>query len=178
MGLLDTLQIAPRKEEEFEEEFGLEFDQDPAPSEAPAKRRSKTPAAAKKTAAPARRGTTATKNLAKEVAEDLATLLEGTAAVWGLSDQCCAPTLEAQARPIADALTAILARNPRLLAKFANTDIVAYSLQSVALGKALLPVGKAVYKNHVSKAVEDDEEGTHNDGGIQLGNFPAYRPRV
>lgn len=173
MGLLDNLKFQPDSNPEIGQEIEPEFAQDPIPGEPrPAKR------AAKKAAAPAagRRGaaTGSTAKLAREVAEDLASLLQGTAAVWGLTDQCCAPVLEQQAKPIADALVGILARNPRLLAKFADTDIAVFTVQSIALGRALLPVGKAVYTNHVSKAVDDDEhEGHHDDGAIHLNRFPA-----
>lgn len=166
MSLLDSLRIAPRNGGENSGEILPELPQDPAPNERPPARK-----AAKK-AGPAARPTTApsTARMAKEVAEDLATLLEGGAALWGLSDECCAPVLEQQARPIAVALTGILARNPRLLAKFAGADIVSYTLQVAALGRALAPVGTAFYRNHVSKAHEEDQ-GEVAGGGINLAQF-------
>ncbi len=168
MSLLDKLQMRS----ESIPENDPELTQDPEPGEKPARGR-RSPTKAKATPAAPRKATPAVSRMAKEVAEDLASLLEGTAAVWGMSDQCCAPILEQQAKPIAEALTGILARNPRLLAKFADTDIVSYTLQAAALGRALLPVGKAVYANHVSKAVDDDQEA-HRDGSVHLGQFPAF----
>lgn len=169
MGLLDKFELRPQNDDESDSQSGLQFDSDPAPGERPAtKRRSRRPAAATP-----RKATASATKIAKEVAEDLASLIEGTAVVWGLQDECCAPILEAQAKPIAVALTAILARNPRLLAKFADTDIVAYTLQTAALGRALLPVGQAVYRNHVSQAYEDGES-VHGPGAVNLAGFPAF----
>lgn len=163
MALLQKLRIAP----EIEEQIGDEFPQDPAPTERPAARGKKP--APRKVAAP--RSPTVAK-LAKEVGEDLATMLGMTAAAWSLTDQCCAPVLEEQAPDIAKALTAILARNPRLLAKLAQADTAILAMQVVALGKALLPVGQAIYRNHVAK--EDGEHG----GGVPLDHFPAYPGHV
>lgn len=179
MGLLDKLNFGPESETEndaqfapqFAEQFATPFAQDPEPGTRPARGRKTTA----KAAPAGRKVAPGTAKLAREVAEDFATLLEGTAAVWGLRDQCCAPVLEQQAKPIADALVAILARNPRLLARFADTSIAAYTMQSVALGKALLPVGKAVYHNHIGKAVDDDQEGPHHDGASHIEQFPPFK---
>lgn len=169
MPLLDSLRIAPEIDDESDEELA----QDPAPTEKPPR-----PARKGRTARrPATRQTGSkptTAKLAKQVAEDLASLIEGGAAVWSLSDQCCAPVLEQQARPIADAFTAILSRNPRLLEKFANADMAVYTLQSAALFRALAPVGKAVYANHVGKP----KTGENHDHNIDLGQYPAYRPNL
>lgn len=176
MGLLDKLELRTKNDEESESEFGTQFEQDPEPGEAPARRSTRKTAVK---AAP-RKATASVTKMAKEVAEDLASMLEMTAAVWGMSDQCCAPVLEQQARPIADAFTSILARNPRLLAKFAETDMIAYTLQTAALGRALAPLGKAIYSNHVSKAYDEDQEQEHTEharaGGINLTSFPTFRP--
>jgi hypothetical protein len=157
-----------RDDLETGEESEPQFDQDPEPGQRPRSRR------ARKTAAPpARKATASVTKMAKEVSADLASLIEMSAAVWGMTDECCAPILERQAKPIADAFTSILSRNPRLLAKFANTDLVAYSIQAGLLFKALKPVATAVYHNHVSKTDEDEGEAT-NGGVVHLGNFPAF----
>lgn len=170
MGLLDSLQFTPRNDVENGEEDGPQFEQDPTPGETPRPSR-RRPA---KAAAPAKRAPTSAKT-ARAVAEDLASLIEMGAAVWGMTDECCAPVLEQQAKPIADAFTAILARNPRLLAKFADTDLVAYSVQAGLLFKAISPVAKTVYRNHVSKAVDDlPEGGVNGAGSIQLASFPSF----
>jgi hypothetical protein len=170
MSLVEKLKMRTEIGPEIDEEIGTVFEQDPAPGERPTRGRKTGGRAAPATT----RKPAGTAKLAREVAEDLATLLEGTAAVWGLQDQCCAPVLEQQAKPIADALVGILSRNPRLLAKFAATDLVSYTLQSVALGKALLPVGRAVYRNHVSKAVDDDAQEGQDNGAIRLADFPTF----
>jgi hypothetical protein len=171
MSLLDKLKITSPNDEEMPSEFGSEFIADPEPDEKPVRAR-KTPA---KKPTPARSsGSAGTARLAKQVAEDLETLIAGGAAIWGLTDQCCAPVLEEDAKPIATALTAILARNPRMLAAFASTDIAVYTVQSLALGRALSRTAKAFYRNHISGAQEGDTDAT--GGGINLASFPAYRP--
>lgn len=172
MALMDKLQIVTESGGESGEEFEQDYQQDPEPGTPAPKKPSRRRSSATRKAAPTRRTPTVTK-LAKEVAEDLTTLIQGAAAVWGMQDECCAPILEQQAKPIAQAFTSILSRNPRLLEKFASTDIVSYTLQSVALGKALLPVGQAIYHNHVSKAVEEGHDESGN-GAIHLDQFPAF----
>jgi hypothetical protein len=157
MALLDKLVIA--------EETPEEIDPDPAPDEKPVRRRStrqKQPTP--KIARPAARTVNA---MAKEVGNDLATLLEMTAAVWGVRDQCCSPVLAAQSKDIGQALAQILARNPELLRKFANAETGVFVMQCLALGKALLPVGQAVARNHVMKQDEELEQA-------DLATFPAF----
>jgi hypothetical protein len=114
--------------------------------------------------------------MAKEVADNLTTLLELGGAVWGISDECCAPVLEMQARPMADAMTAILARNPKMLAQFAQADIAVLAVQTAALWKACQPLLIAIYRNHISGAVDDDtdQNGDSGNGRINLGDYPAY----
>lgn len=169
MGLLDRLEIAPKKDLENEEEIGVEIEQDPEPDVTPAPTRRRSSGGA-----PPAKGRTSNAALAKRVAKDLAGLIEGGAVVWGLTDQCCAPTLEAQADEIATALVPVLARHPRLLAAFAESDIAAYALSSLAIGRAVKPVAEKVWKNHISKANREGEEHVH--GGINLDGFPAFRP--
>lgn len=175
MGLLDSIKFAPEKHSEDDTETEPLFEQDPEPGQRPARGR-----AAKKTAptpAPKKPPAT-TARMAKEVAENLTTLIEIGASIWGMSgDQCCAPVLEKQAKPMADTFTAILARNPRMLAQFANADFAVMTVQTIAFFNAVAPVVKAVYRNHVSKTVDDDEGHIHNgSGAVNLGNFPAYGP--
>lgn len=172
MGLLEKMNFTDKRDDIVDAEIvpdpQSEYQQDPAPA-------GPTPTRGKAKAAPRVRTagkTTASTKLAKEVGDDLATMLEMGAVVWGMRDTCCAPVLSEQAQPIGEAIASILARNPRLLEKFANTDIAVYTIQILALGKALAPVGKAVYSNHVSKAHKDgDHPGTN---GINLNQFPAY----
>lgn len=170
MGLLEKLQIRPENDQELQLETEPEFAQDPEPGTV---RNSVRKSAAKSVKAPARPPASMAK-LTKQVAEDLATIIEVSAAMWGLTDDCCAPELEQQARPIADALVGILGRNPRMLMALAHSDMAVLGVQTIALGKALAPVGRAVYRNHISKATHDDDQEREHDGGIQLGAFPAF----
>jgi hypothetical protein len=175
MGLLDKLELRTESEPDDDSQIVPVFEPDPEPGERPSRRRR-----TRRTATvPARTTSKAsTTKMAKEVSEDLASLIEMTAAVWGMSDQCCSPVLERQAKPIAESLVAILARNPRLLAKFASTDLVAYSVQAGLLFKAFKPVVTTVYANHVSKAVDDEDQGDAvNGAAIRLANYPAYAGR-
>lgn len=166
MSLLDKLKMVDESDAEIGEEIEQVFVPDPEPGDEPASRRRKAKATATRTPSTAR--------LSKQVSQDLASMLEMTAAVWGLQDQCCAPVLEQQAEPIADALVGVLSRNPRLLRAFASANIVSYTLQGAALARALAPVGKAIYHNHISKAVTDDD-GHEHDGAVNLSRFPAFQ---
>lgn len=171
MALLESLTIVPENEGDIPEEL----EPDPAPSEKPAARtRKRGTGTAKRTRVTSPRATqkVSTAKLAKQVADDFCTLIEGGAAMWSMTDQCCAPVLEQQARPISDALAAILARNPRLLEKFANADMAVYTMQTAALLRALLPVGRSVYRNHIGKS----GEAAHDDAGLD--QFPVYRPQL
>jgi hypothetical protein len=170
MGLMDKLKIQDPSVDENEvetgQEFQTEYQQDPVPDTS---KKTSTPKPAPKRLT----SKTATNKLAKEVGDDLATMLEMGAVVWGMRDQCCAPVLAEQAQPIGESIAAILARNPRLLEKFANTDIAVYTVQLLALGRALAPVGGAIYHNHVSKATKNGEHPRGNNA-INLNEFPAY----
>lgn len=170
MGLLDKLQIRPENDAELLEENEPEFTQDPEPGSA----RNSVRKSVGKSVRTVSRPAPSMAKLTKQVAEDLATIIEVGATVWGLTDDCCTPVLEAQARPIADALVGILGRNPRMLMALANSDMAVLSVQAIALGKAVAPFGKAVYRNHISKAHDDDDQERAHDGGIHLGNFPAF----
>ncbi len=163
MALLDKLEIV--------DEVEPEIDPDPQPDETPAQRRRKP---ASKTSN--RRGTVAktprsVSAMSKQVGNDIASMLEMTAVVWGVRDQCCAPTLEAQAKPIGDALASILARNPDLLAKFANAETGLFVMQCLALGQAVLPVAKAVFTNHV---LSRDEVEAEREDAVSLETFPVF----
>lgn len=160
MGLLDKLEVV--------EEIPEEIDPDPAPDERPRRRPSRKPRTpAPKVATPARKSVN---TMAKEVGNDLASMLEMTSVVWGIRDQCCAPVLEQQAKPIGTALANILARNPELLRKFAQAETGVFVMQCLALGQALLPVGQAVFQNHVAKT---GELGGNTDV-TDLGAYPSF----
>jgi hypothetical protein len=165
MALLDKLELAADSSTDTEEVF----DADPAPDERPKRRASRKPRTVAAKPAPARAKTTAT--MAKQVGADIASMLQMTSVVWGIRDQCCAPVLDAQAKPIGDALAAILARNPDLLAKFANAETGVLVMQCLALGQALLPLGQAVFRNHVAKT---GDLGDGNADVTDLEQFPAF----
>lgn len=112
--------------------------------------------------------------MSKSVAEDLAGLFDLGGTLWEFAgDECCAPILQEQSKPLGDAIAACLARNPRLLAKFVDLDVVSLTVLVGAIGKALKPVAVAVWKNHISGA-GFDKEGTDGSGGIDFAQFPAY----
>lgn len=165
MALLEKLRMVTQNDDIIEEEIQTELPQDPVPGEKPTTRRRTT-----RTATTTTPKVTSTK-LAKQVAADLASLIEGGAVIWGLKDQCCAPVLADQSRDIADALTAILARNPALLAKFAQTDLAVLTVQILALTRAVAPVAKAVYTNHVSKPASGEGD---DDAGLDIDQFPTF----
>lgn len=160
MALLDKL--------EMDGEIGEEIDADPAPDQAAPKRRTRKP----RTPSPQvkRPATKTIGTMAKEVGNDIATMLEMTSVVWGVRDQCCAPVLEAQAKPIGQAIAQILARNPELLRKFAQAETGVFVMQCLALGQALLPVGQAVFHNHVLRQGDTDQNADVTD----LDTFPAF----
>lgn len=170
MALMEKLRIVTQNEDVIADDVEDALPQSPAPGEtpAPAKRRTSRTTAARQPS-PGKPNTT---KLAKEVAADIATLIEGTAVVWGMTDQCCAPTLEAQAKPIADALVPILSRNPKLLAKLASGNMAVMVMQFIGLGRALAPVATSIYHNHVAKVDPMAEE--MQDAGLPLDHFPAF----
>lgn len=175
MSLLDQLSLEPNLESNLEDALP----QDPEPGTRAPRRKQKAPAQAPKATAPKRstapRGKS-TASLAKEVGEDLATLIELTAAGWGMRDACCAPVLAEQAQPLGEAVAAILARNPRLLAKFALIDSASVLVLWVTLARALQPVVSAIYRNHgpgTRAPVDEGDEGPH-PAAVDLATYPAF----
>lgn len=158
MTLLDRLEIA--------EDIDEELDPDPVPNEKPKRRRAPTRQASPKPRAAAVK---TIDRVAKEVGNDLATMLEMTATVWAVRDQCCAPVLGAQSKDIGQALAAILARNPELLQKFANAETGVFVMQMLTLARALMPVGKAVFENHVMR-----QGDVANEDVTDLDTFPVF----
>lgn len=165
MALLDKLELAAESDPDIVDEV----DPDPAPDERPKRRAPRKPRVT--AAKPPRAAAKSVNTMAKEVGNDIASMLQMTSVVWGIRDECCAPVLEAQAKPIGQALAAILARNPDLLAKFANAETGVFVMQCLALGQALLPLGQAVFRNHVAKT--GDIAGA--DANVtDLDGFPAF----
>ena len=171
MGLLESLKFGSETDPEMDEESGQTLPQDPEPGQAPSRRRTRTP---RRAPDPSGMTSAQVNKLAKTVGADLAGLLDLGGTVWEMAgDTCCAPVLQEQSKPIGDALAACLARNPRLLAKFSDVDFVAMTLQFGMLGKALQPVVKAVWHNHVTG---DGTEGVNNGrgNGVDFDAFPPY----
>jgi len=166
MALLDSLEI----EVENPSENPIEFTADPEPGERPARRRSgraRTPAPAGE---PSKTQLT---KMTKEVAADLAGLFDLGGTLWEVAgDECCAPILQQQAKPMGDAIAACLARNPKLLARFTDLDVVSMTVLVGAIGKAVKPVGMAIWHNHVKGG--GDEYGP---AGIDFDQFPAFPAR-
>lgn len=168
MGILTSTKTEPEITEEIGTEFELKFEQDPEPGERPAARG--------RPRGPAKRTTDLTapqvKRLSKEVGEQLAGLIDMGGTLWEMAgDECCAPIVQEESKPIGEAIAACLARNPKLLARFSDVDFVTWTLQIGALGKALKPVAAAIWRNHISGAHEGKEK---DGGGIDLSAFPSY----
>lgn len=168
MGILTSTKMEPEIVEETGTEFELKFQPDPEPGERPATRgRPRGPAKPTSDLT-----STQVKRLSKEVGEQLAGLIDMGGTLWEMAgDECCAPIIQDESKPIGEAIAACLARNPKLLARFADVDFVTWTLQLGALGKALKPVAAAIWRNHISGAHDGEEK---NGAGIDLGAFPSY----
>lgn len=171
MGLLSTLKMEDENSDEKTTELAPKFEPDPEPGQSPSSRR--RPAARRK-ALPAggTMSTAAVKKMSRDVAGQLAGLIDMTGTLWELSgDKCCAPIVQEQAKPVGDALAACLERNPALLARMVDVDFVTMIIQIGAVGKALKPIGEAVWHNHIS----GEHHGGGDDGpGFDADAFPPY----
>ena len=164
--LLDRLTITTESGEEYAQEIGEEYEQeyaqDPVPDEKPAPRPARKAARTVTAAGKAR----STKALAREVAEDLAGLIEIVGVAIGFRCDECGDAVEQQAKPMADAVALILSRNPRLLEAFASAPIVEYTMGAAALGRAVKPIIQTVAHHH--------EHGDDSDA-VDLAAFPVPR---
>lgn len=172
MSVLDKLKIVDKSSEEIPEEIGddfeqLEFDgepfdQDPTPDETAPERNRKV--SLKPVPSPAPR---VTAKVRKEIAEEIAAYLEVVALTWSLRDEPCASALSDASQNIADKLTNILAKNPRLLTLFRQAGFIGDWVQLYIAAK---PVVEAIYRHHVKRETEGGEIL-----GVDLADFPAYR---
>lgn len=148
----------------LDDESGLtELDPDPAPVRRPGRRRSTSVAGV----------TPVTQATVRKVKADMTGILEILAAMWDFTgDHCCAPILEQQAPEIAEAVSLILKRYPRLMAKFMESDMLSTAIAIGMLGKAIKPVAGSVYTNHIAAPppTEDTEEIN--------ARFPPFVPPV
>lgn len=146
MALLDRVKLESNSEGNPEDNQEGLLAPDPVPDEKPATRRK--PAGKAQTRKPPAPRAKSTSTMAKEVAEDLATFGELLAATVSMRDDVCGPALEANVRPIVTAFVAILERNPRLLAKFADFENATMIMLVVGLIRACAPVATAIYSHH------------------------------
>lgn len=94
-------------------------------------------------------------DLEREVAGELQALLMLGSMLWTQIDQECGPVLNTQSKAIGDALAAVLANNPRLLAKFKDaTGMGDY----IKLAVAIMPVAKAISAHHIQPGLKKRAE--------------------
>lgn len=105
--------------------------------------------------------------LKKRISAELEAYVEFAAIPIVLRDEVCGTVLHEQARPIADAITAILSRYPDLAHKFLQTGILGDWLK---LGVALQPVLKTIWEHHVKAKPADEEVAGEQP------TYPAWRP--
>jgi hypothetical protein len=105
--------------------------------------------------------------LRKRISAELEAYIEFAAIPIVLRDEVCGGVLHEQARPIADAITAILSRYPDLAHKFLQTGVLGDWLK---LGVALQPVLKTMWDHHVKAKPEQEESA--DDQPV----YPAWRP--
>lgn len=121
------------------------------PDPKPTTKTVRRPAPPKLDPAPAKRGRPSKSDIEREVAEEFEALLKMVAMLWALVDEDCAPVLDKQSKAIGDSLAALLAKNPRLLERFKNlTGLGDWG----TLFFAVLPVLKAVNKNHIAPGMQ------------------------
>jgi hypothetical protein len=106
--------------------------------------------------------------LKKRISAELEAYIEFAAMPVIMRDPTCGGALHDQAKPIADSITAILAKYPDLAHKFLATGMLGDWLK---LGIAFQPVIKAIWDHHVVKT----PEGGQGDG-LDLDDFEPYRP--
>lgn len=106
----------------------------------------------------------------KRLAAELEAYTELVAMPLVMRDPLCGGALHDQAKPIAEAVAAILARYPDLAAKIIGTSVIA------DFGKLLIavkPVAMVVWSHHISKTVEG---ATGDDPGQpDYSAYPAFR---
>lgn len=175
MGLVDKIRLIdkstqeiqqeiPQEIEDYEDEWDAEdsYAQDPQPEEI-APTASKKRITLKSVPAPSSR---ASAKIRKEVAEEIEATLELLAAAWSITDEECADVLSETSKKIAERAAEILAKNPRLLARFRQGSFL---MDWAKFGISLKPLCKAVYQHHVKRIPAGGE--TY----VDLADFPAYR---
>lgn len=131
-------------------ESGHNSVRDPVPGQA-----AQRPAAAKERAKPVPAAAPrVTKKIREEVTEEVQVYLEMLAWAWSMSAPPCGEALSESSQVIANKITNLMARNPRLIAKFRDAGVVSDWMQ---LGVALKAVAQAAYGWYVAKEKEEDD---------------------
>lgn len=116
-----------------------------------------------------------TKQMEREVRDELQALVGMAALVWSVPDPHCGTVLSDQSKAIAESLVGVLKKNPRLLA---SLRAAGWFGDWVALFMALSPVLKAIYAHHLGPKEEEITDDGYDHTAPKLADFPAYLPRT
>lgn len=116
-----------------------------------------------------------TKQMEREVRDELQALVSMAALVWSVPDPHCGTVLSDQSKAIAESLVGVLKKNPRLLA---SLRAAGWFGDWVALFMALSPVLKAIYAHHLGPKEEEIPSDGYDATAPRLADFPAYLPRT
>lgn len=145
--------------DEVPQEWGEEFAPDPTPGEVPKLKKAVIRPTTSGNVTPA---------LKKKISAEIEAYIEFAALPIVLRDPTCGQALHEQAKPIADAIANLLARNPELAHKFLATGVLGDWLKLLSV---TYPVLKAVFDHHITKTKDEEE-----DGGFDFSAAPAFRP--
>lgn len=106
--------------------------------------------------------------LRRRISAEIEAYIQFAAIPLVMRDEVCGGALHEQARPMAEAITAILARYPDLAHKFLQTGMLGDWLK---LGVVTMPVVKTMWEHHVSARPEPDE-GVPGEQPV----YPPFRP--
>lgn len=146
-----------------------EYDPDPEPSVPAARGRRKIRDAVKPS------GATINATQRKRLVAELEAYAELAALSVIVRDPVCGQAVHDQARPVAEALAAILARYPDMASKILGTGMVGDWLK---LLMAVKPIVAAVWSHHIVRPVDSPAEGVTSatPGPADLNLYPAWRP--
>jgi hypothetical protein len=162
--LAEKLSLNPTKNtDEIPSEIADEIPEDPAPGQS--RRRPLGKSAGRGKAAPRKPATLPTK---AAVRDELEGYLQMLALGWSMRCDECGGALSDQSKDIADRLAAIIARNPRLLALFAGSNVIG---EYILFGQACVPVVKKAlqHRNHAAPESTDGHD-------TNLAHFQPYTP--
>ena len=166
------LEKAPKIEPEIDQ--GSPLAADPVPEDYGEAADTPTPPPPPRRRSPSAAVPTITKAMEREVREEIEAIVTMAALMWSVPDPVCGPVLSDQSRAIATSLTALLRRNPRLLA---SLRAAGWMGEWVQLAMAVGPVVNALYHHHIATG-EDQEDTDHGDiTAPRLADYPAFIPR-